>query len=304
MLSVRSSYGAKLIDAALLVCWLGTVGTVLWITDAPWMVANALVLGLPLTYILARSGRARMMIRWTFVVKYVLFVTVFFDYLCVRYRAWSGATIFPWTLAEGVNVEQVTWTILLIPLTIAVNEHFFSRPCKVPQRRFTRRVLGGLFFAGLAVALISPLHGWLATYTYLKIGIMLYPVVFILAFVARLRIASQLIAIGAVMGLFNLGFELLALHNHFWTFPGIYVGFVRVLGYMFPVEELVFLVCLCSPAVVATYALYKNWKSMLPVESAGDPMSPSGAPSSHPYGSASRDGSLVGSVFDGPHVHG
>lgn len=146
MLRVRSSYGTKLIDAALLICWVGTVGAVLWITDAPWMVANALVLGLPLTYILARSGRARMMIRWTFVVKYVLFVTVFFDYLCVRYRAWSGATIFPWSLAGGVNVEQVTWTILLIPLTIAVNEHFFSRPCKAPQRRFTRRVLGRPIF--------------------------------------------------------------------------------------------------------------------------------------------------------------
>lgn len=72
---------------------------------------------------------------------------------------------------------------------------------------------------------------------------------------------------------------------------------------MFPVEELLFLVCLCSPAVAATYALYKNWKSMLPAECAGDPMSPSHAPSSDPYRLASRDGSLVAGVFDGPHVH-
>lgn len=255
----------KLFDALLLTSWVVVLCWVLWLVDATWMIANVLLLTAPLTYILARSARVRAMIRWSFVVKYVLFVTVFFDYLCVRYGAWSGPTLFP-KGPGGVNLEQITWTFLIIGLTLAVNEHFFSRQTISPPSSFTRPILSGLFFAGFVVALVPLLRGWLATYTYLKIGLALYPVVFVLVLIVNRPAMREVILTGVVMGAFNLAFELLALHNGFWTFPGVYVGMVEVFGYPFPTEELVFLVCLCSPAVVAAYALYKNWKPVLPPE--------------------------------------
>ncbi len=251
---------SRSIEAVLLVSWAILTGAALWLVDATWMVANLLLLGAPLALLLVRSAQAKAMIRWSFVAKYVLFITVFFNYLCVTYEAWAGPTLFP-TIAK-VNLEQVTWTALVIALTLAVNEHFFSRPAPLPPSRMTRPILSAIFFAGFAIALVPALRGGFESYTYLKIGLLLYPVVFFLVAVVVRPALREVVLTGVVMGLFNLGFELLALHNGFWTFPGEYIGKVEVLGYAFPVEEMVFLVCLCSAGVVATYALYKNWKSM------------------------------------------
>ncbi len=250
----------KLVDASFLVIWVLAVGAGLWLVDAAWMIANVLLMAVPLAYILLRAPQVRMMIRWKFVARFVLFITVFFDYLCVKYDAWAGPSMFP-TIA-GVNLEQITWAAFLIPLTIAVNEYFFSRQSSEPPSTVTRPILMTYFFAGFAIALIPPLHGWLADYTYIKIGLLLYPIMFILAATVIPSVLREVLFTGLVMFMFNLGFEILALHGGFWTFPGEYIGEVTILGYSFPTEEFIFMLCFCSAGVVATYALYKNWKSM------------------------------------------
>jgi hypothetical protein len=263
MSSLRGTATAKTRDASLLVAWIVAVGSLLWLLDATWMVANVLLLAVPLAYILVQAPQVKPMIRWGFVAAFVVFITVFFDYLCVRYDAWGGPSLFP--TISGVNLEQVTWTALIIPLTLAVNEYFFSRQKLAAPSTFTRPILRGLLFAGLMIALVPPLHNWLAHYTYLKIGLMLYPIVFLLVAIVIPSVLREVFLTGLVMGLFLFGFELLALHNGFWTFPGIYIGKIEIFGYAFPMEELIFLVCLCSAVIVATYALYKNWKPIIPL---------------------------------------
>jgi hypothetical protein len=244
-----------------LVAWWSAGIAFCWLTRAPWIAANILVLGTPLIYLVARSDEVRKRLRISFILKYVVFVSVFFDYLCVRYGGWSGPTQFP-LLPGGVNVEQVTWTALIIPLVLAVNETYFSRLHHVPQRRYPRTILSIMFFAGFAVAIVPPAHAAMESYVYLKIGLSLYPIVFILAFCVDRSVWREVLPIAIVFGIYNLIFELLALHLGYWSFHGKYVGYVSVEGYRFPTEELVFLVMLCAPAVVATYSLYKNWKDM------------------------------------------
>jgi hypothetical protein len=250
----------KLVDASVLIIWVVAVGAILWSVDAAWMIANVLLMAVPLAYILLRAPQVRTMIRWKFVARFVLFITVFFDYLCVKYEAWAGPSLFP--TIGGVNLEQITWAAFLIPLTIAVNEYFFSRQGSEPPSTVTRPVLMTYFFVGFVIALVPPLHAWLASYTYIKIGLLLYPVMFALSAVFIPSVLREVFLTGLVMAIFNLGFELLALHGGFWTFPGEYVGEVTIFGYTFPTEEFIFMVCFCSAGVVATYALYKNWKSM------------------------------------------
>jgi len=249
----------KLVDASFLVAWTVAVGSILWLLDATWMIANGLLLAAPLAYILLRAPQVETMIRWSFVARFVLFITVFFDYLCVKYEAWAGSSLVP--TVDGVNLEQVTWTALIIPLTLAVNEYFFSRPGSEPPSTVTRPILMAYFFSGFVMALVPPLHGWLADYTYLKVGLLLYPTIFALVAIVIPSVLREVFLTGLVMAVFNFGFELLALNNGFWTFPGTYIGKVEIFGYAFPTEEFVFLVCLCSAGVVATYLLYKNWKS-------------------------------------------
>jgi hypothetical protein len=251
----------KLVDASVLVAWVIAAGASLWFLDATWMIANVLLMAVPLGYILLRVPQVRTMIRWKFVVRFVLFITIFFDYLCVKYGAWGGPSLFP--RIEGVNLEQITWAAFLIPLTIAVNEYFFSRQGLEPPGTMTRPILMVYFFSGFVIALVPPLNGWLADYTYVKIGLLLYPVMFVLAAIVIPSVLREVLLTGLVMAAFSLGFELLALHNGFWNFSGEYIGEVTILGYSFPTEELTFMVFLCSAGVIATYALYKNWKRMV-----------------------------------------
>ena len=86
-------------------------------------------LGVPLAYLLVRSPAARA-IRWRFVARYVVFIVVFVDYLCLHYRAWRSDSLLP-KLPAGVTVEQITCFTLFIGLTLAVNEHLrsWALPC-------------------------------------------------------------------------------------------------------------------------------------------------------------------------------
>jgi hypothetical protein len=248
-------------DLALVVAWWAASIVVCWVAAVPWIVANPLILGVPLVYLLYRHAALRRRVRWTFIAKYVVFVSVFFDYLCVRYGGWGGSSSLP-TLPGGVNVEQIVWTGLIIPLAIVVNEAFFATNRPAALRRYPRTILSVMFFAGFAFALVPPLRGVFEDYVYLKIGLCLYPIVFGLALTVNVAVWRELLIAIGVFGAFNLAFELLALQLGYWTFDGVYVGFVDVAGYRFPVEELVFLVLLCAPAVIATYSLYKNWKGL------------------------------------------
>lgn len=260
-----SSQAAKVLDALVLIAWCVSVGSILWFVDAPWLVANLLLMAVPLAYILIRAPQVRRMMRWRFLAKYTALIVVFFDYLCVKYGVWGGPSLLP--RVAGVTIEHVTWTVLIIPLPIAVNEYFFTRQKLTPPSTFTKPIIRGLLVIGLVIAILPPLHGWLSNYTYLKIGLMLYPIVFLLVAVAVPSALREVFLTGVVMGLFNFGLELLALHHGYWTFPGTYVGKVRIFAATFPVEELTFYILLCSAGVVATFALYKNWKSIPPLHS-------------------------------------
>ncbi len=247
--------------AIALISWSALSIAAAWLARIPWIVANPLILGVPLTLLVAGFPEARARLRLSFVVRYVVFVVVFFDYLCVRYGGWGGASAVP-SLPGGVSVEQVTWTALFIPLALMTNEVFFSRPTAAVPRGYTRPILIGLFFGGFAVALVPPLHALVTGEVYLEIGLILYPPVFALALLVDRSIWREALGIACVFGVFNLAFELLALHLRYWTFEGRYLATVTLAGYRFPVEELTFLILLCAPAVVVTYSIYKNWKGM------------------------------------------
>lgn len=282
---IQPTSQTKVFDALALLVWTVCVGTILWFVEVPWMVANVLLMAAPLAYILIRAPQVRRMMRWRFLAKYAALVVVFFDYLCVKYGVWGGPSLLP--RVQGVTIEHVTWTVLIIPLPIAVNEYFFTRQRPTPPSTFTKPIIRALLIVGLVIAVFPPLHGWLSSYTYLKIGLMLYPIVFVLVAIVVPSALREVFLTGVVMGLFNLGFEILALHHGYWTFPGTYIGKVEVFGATFPIEELTFYILLCSAGVVATFALYKNWKEIPPLNTDSEDDAGSG------------DGRLLG-IADGP----
>ena len=258
--SAASSH--KLKDAAILISVfaLGAVGC--WRFKPPWLVANFVLLGLPLTYLLIISENARTRIRPKFTVLFIIFATVAFDYMCEQYNGWKGPTLFPFRLPGGVTVEEVQWIAFFFPLTFAINEHFFATQVRTPPNRSARLILKSFFYIGLLAVLLHALLVETFSYVYVCIGLILQPTFILLGIWVNKWVISEILWTGITTGLLNLIFEIIALRNHYWEFSGTYIGYVRLLGFRFPVEELVFLILLSGPSIVSTYAIYKNYKKI------------------------------------------
>lgn len=248
-------------DAIVAVALTVAGGALCWLLALPLIVANVLLLGVPASYLLARSAETRRAIRPRFVVRYIVFVVVFVDYMCVRYDAWDNASVLP-DLPGGITVEQVVCLALLIVLVLTVNERYFATPDLSAPKSVGKAVLIAMFVTGLTIALVPALQAPFDSYTYMWIGLALYPPVIALAIVIVPGVVREMVAVTLVVAPVILGFELLALHHDYWVFEGQYVGEVTVLGLAFPTEELLFFVLLAAPAVVGAYAIYKNWKGL------------------------------------------
>jgi hypothetical protein len=252
----------KLRDAAVLISLFSAGAAACWQFALPWVVANFLLLGLPLAYLLLTSEAARTRVRPKFTILFIIFATVAFDYMCERYSGWAGPTVFPFKLPGGVTLEEIQWIAFFFPLTFAINEHFFATQVRTPPSRGAKLILKTSFYLFLLAVVLSSLLVSSFPYVYIWVGILLQPAFILLGVWVNRAILRELLWIGIVTGLLNLVFELIALRHGYWEFPGTYVGEVSLFGFAFPVEELLFLILFSGPSIVSTYAIYKNWKQI------------------------------------------
>jgi hypothetical protein len=265
---------------------------VVWVLALPWLAANLVLLGLPLAYGWARSRQARPRVRAKFTMLLVAFGVFVFEYLCERYGAWSGTTALPFRFPGGVSLEEITWIALFVPLVLLTNEQLHGRRPLARPRPFARPLLKAGFYVGLVFVLVPALHAPLATHTYLKVGLVLQLPVIAAAVAIDRGVVGELLVTGLLAGSYNLAFEVLALRHGYWNFPGgpgSYVGWVTILGARFPAEELLCMVVLGAPSIVATYAIYKNYKRI------GDrPPDPATPPATEDHRNVGREASIVG----------
>jgi hypothetical protein len=257
---LHSSSSRTLADAGLVASTILVAGILSWTLGASFLVAEIIIYGPPLAYLCTRSATVREAIDMRFAVKAIAFCAIFYTYVGVRHEGWTGPSALP--LVFGVPIEQALWGALVIPLSIAVNQHFFAMPTSKPPLHGSRTLVYSLFVGGLAIALIPPLRNLMDGYAYLKIGLVIYPLIFLLALRLDRSLLRELLLTAFVFFCIHLGFELLAMHQGYWGYRGEYVGWVSVAGSRFPLEELVFIIILSSPCVVAVHALRYNWKGV------------------------------------------
>lgn len=152
----------------------------------------------------------------------------------------------------GASVQSLSWAVA----------HFFSSivawekikgPTSIPRPSLPRIGLcvtwaWGLLAAFLVVKTWFP-HWLLVPYFYCWFGVVLILAPVIVTCLAKPCLVRPL-AILAVLGLvWKTAYEIAALRNEWWRFPGEFVGWVAPFGYRIPIEELVFWIVLFSPAI-------------------------------------------------------
>lgn len=249
-----------LVDALVLLATVGLAIAACWVFPTPFWVAEIAVYAPPLAYLVVRFEPVRSALDARFLTKMIVFCAVFYTFVGIRYEGWTGPSAFPTLL--GVPIEQAAWGALVIPLSIAVAQRFFASAQLRPPPHRTRQIVYILFATGLALALIPPLRSLMDGYVYLKIGVVLYPVIFVLAIRLGRPFLRELIFTGTIFFALHLCFELLAMHHGYWGFDGEYIGWIQLPGYRIPLEELVFILALSSPTAVAVHALRFGWKGL------------------------------------------
>ncbi|HEY6202458.1 MAG TPA: hypothetical protein VI056_05395 [Candidatus Limnocylindria bacterium] len=226
---------------------------VAWWSGWPWLFTNLLILAGPLLY-LVRQPAVRRGIRFEFVLLLVLLAVVAFDSLAERYGGWRAHSLLPRLPAE-IAFEEAQWTALYFPLVLAVHRRFFARVVP-PVRPAARGLLEGAFFLAIGTALAPFAQPLFVDYVYLKAGLALELPVIALAIALDRRLIGELVRVSAAAAAFVFVYELLALEHGYWSFAGTYIGSLQVGPYVFPFEELLFLVVLSAPAVVSAAFIF------------------------------------------------
>jgi hypothetical protein len=151
----------------------------------------------------------------------------------------------------------IAWGFCVAFFTIVFYEHFLDDEKHPALSKYFLYALipsTTLFFAVGLVALFDS-RALNAPYAYLlAFGAAEVPL--LMALVRKPALLYKIFLLGVFFFVVNFIFELTALTLHQWSFPGQYVGWVRMFGFSFPLEELILWIALSSPTAVFYYETF------------------------------------------------
>lgn len=236
-----------------------TMATVTFRTNL--FVSILLYFGLPSVYLMARNpGIVAKGLRFALI--FFIPLSLFFDTLAAINGAYIiPDTIFPFRVLGISTVELYLYAFFWILFPVLFYEHFFDKGTRgdtlSSRTKYLVYIMSVLAFA--VVILFYARQDWLRIpycYFVLAAPFIFIPVVLFLWRYPEFLKRNVLIA--AYFFTFMLVFELAALHNEQWIFPGQFVGMVSVLGYAFPFEELFFWMIFGTPALLVYYEFFAD----------------------------------------------
>lgn len=226
-------------DIILLVAWIVIPPTFLFFIKGNFFISILLYFVLPAIFF---SYRVPKMIPKALVAAFLTipFVVVL-DYLAFFNNAWAVPTIFSFHFFKFIPVEDFFFTFSGVYLITVAFFYFFRSPefLRINITRLKRSgliifVMTGLFIPaymmGPSLASIPYFDFWLV------LSFFILPTIALLRYFPVYR--KPVLFVIPYTFLLMLPYELTALTLGFWSFPGEYIGLVRIWNYAFPIEEL------------------------------------------------------------------
>jgi len=227
-----------------------------------FLFSHILFLGVPALYLSYRTQKA--ILRALVFSALFIIPGIFLDHLAVTDKSWFVPnSLFNFRVFGTVPMEDIVFGFLLAYLIVIFYEHFFDKS--------KHRILEGFgrFYPYLLIPLIMLSLLLVLTksslldvnYFYLKAGIV-FLIITALAFVFKFPKFIS-IFLKTVPYFFFLGLleEITALRLGHWEFLGKHIiGWVNIMNYKFPIEELLFYVVLFSVAVITYFEFFDDAK--------------------------------------------
>ncbi|MBI2409748.1 hypothetical protein HYV30_01760 [Candidatus Kaiserbacteria bacterium] len=252
---------SKLFDLIVVVVLpiIATIAT--FIFTANLFVAILLYFGLPALYLSVRNT--------AIISKSVLFAAIFFIPLSLFFDttlAVNGAyiisdTVFPFRILGISAIELYLYAFFWLLFPVLFYEHFFDNGKSGDSlSSHVRYLMYAMVALASSVTVIFFFHrAWLyVPYAYFILASVSICVPLLLFLWNYPQFIGRYILISAYFFGVMFVFELAALHNHQWIFPGQYVGLVRFFGYAFPFEEFLFWMIFGTPALLVYYEYFAD----------------------------------------------
>ena|SRR2546429_2427678 len=230
------------------------------------LVSVLLFFGLPSAYLALRNPR---ILNKGLVFALLLSVPLsfFVDTLAAINGSWIVPnSVFPFRIFGVATIEVYLFGLLWVLYAVLFYEHFFengqtggvmsARIMYLACLCFTLPlyVIAGLLFDNSLLYI---------PYFYALVGIALVVIPLVVFLSLYPFFWRRFLLTGLHFFFLLFLFEIAALATGQWTFPGKdFIGFVRVFGYQFPVEELIVWMCLATAALLAYYEYFADDRSL------------------------------------------
>ena len=227
------------------------------VVEVNYFVAGLLFFGVPCVWLTTKL-HSNIRSAAQFAILFGLPLTMVFDYFAIVNQAWVVSTMFPFLIGGVVPVEDA-WLGTMLSYEVAMLGSLISN-----------RLIGSLnkkllYTSTCMLLALFMLFVWLpqeqlaVRYAYGWIGLCVTILPLALVEVRNRTLHSTLIKLSLLAFVPLLLFEIVGLHQDFWTFPSNdYLGWVEMFSISFPVEELVFWMILAFPAVACMLEFFRK----------------------------------------------
>ncbi|MDE2037811.1 MAG: hypothetical protein KGI69_01135 [Patescibacteria group bacterium] len=224
-------------------------------------IATTLFFGLPIAYLtIRRPGIFRKSLIFAFF--FSLPLSIFVDTLAVYDGAWYVPhSIAPFRLFGAATLEIYWFGLLWVLLAVLFYEHLSGQSISRPFSPAYRWLLALFALLVIIVPVLYLIDAALLAipYFYLWMSLVFVMPMLVWFLVRYPAFLPRFISAGAYFSFLLLLFELTALHQGLWTFPGKhFIGWIELFGYRFPLEEFVFWIIFATPSLLAYYEYFAD----------------------------------------------
>lgn len=250
------------IDIVLMILSPGVAAIATGVFSTNLLVSTLIFYGIPSIYLgLRNPGILRKSAQFAFFFSIPL--SFVFDTLAAYDESWIiPDSVSTFRLYGVATIEVYVFGLLWVFFATLFYEYFFGQGERGEVVAVRMRYLTYFFMILIiAVALLFYTNNsWLHIPYYFAWGGLIFVLIPLELFlISYPRYLLRFIAIGIYFFIYHLTFEVVALQSHQWTYPSAnYIGMVNILGYRFPLEEMIYWIILATPTILAYYEYFAD----------------------------------------------
>lgn len=184
-------------------------------------------------------------------------IIIVVEYFAFASKSWAVLkTSIPFELFGSVAIEAILWAIFLIYFIIMFYEYFLDRKKGSSYLMKYFVFLCFLFLFGFIFLILKAAFSFEVPYFYILFGIFFIFIPIVLFLFKYPKMIFKLLKVGLYFFFFTLVFEIATLKLGIIKYPGSFMGWVNILNFRFPLEELVFWCLLFAMALISYYEFF------------------------------------------------